>query len=153
MRTYATSRELENYLAKGVGKFTGLLGKRTMDFKDFVAKLEEIEKQYSNFPPENLWTKSGQQVLEQFNTFWAIAILVMTNEGLLSALTAERVEYLYENYDKVKALNIFDNIGFKEYLMQEDAFREYIMQEEDEAVQEESEPEQKYNNGNYIDLE
>ncbi len=152
MRTMTMS-EMENYLRKGKDNFIKILGNRPMEFMDFVDNLKEADKNLSNFPQDKLWTERGQQIVEKFNSFLAISILILCNDyffkqGNLIPLTKETVEFLYNNYDKERAFSIYDSSRMEFEMRQKKGQKDTPTQAENEQS-----VKQVYDNDNYTELE
>ena len=152
MRAYATMSEMEDYIKKGKDIFIKTLGGKTMTYKKFVENLDKAEERFHDFPHEKLGTKKGKQIVDDMCTYWSVEILILSTLFQNRPLSRESVEFMYNNYDKERALRYFDPKGYEVYMQEkEDKMKNNIADvPENNQPQPRREP---YDNGNYIDLE
>ncbi len=146
MRAYATMEEMENYIRRGKDNFIKIIGGKTMGYKKFIEKLDRASDRFFEFPHEKLGTKKGKQIVDDMCTYWAVSILVQSTLFANRPLSRDSVEFMYNNYDKERALRIFDSNGYKFYMQQKEGQKDTPTQAENEQIV-------KYDNDNYTELE
>ena len=151
MKAYATMNEMEDYIRKGKDNFIRLLGDKTIAYKKFVDKLDKVNKKFDEFPHEKLGTKKGKQIVDNLCTYWAVEILILSTLFQNRPISKNSIEFMYNNYDRERALSYFDKAGYEVYMKQKESQKAEEIK--DEQAKSKSEEKQVYDSDNYIDLE
>lgn len=156
MRTYVTMNEMEDYIKKGKDIFIKMIGNKTIEYTKFIDNFDKANKKFYNFPSEKLGTKRGKKVADDFRAYRSVEILILSTMFHNQPMNAYTIDFMYDNYDKERALRYFDSKGYDVYMKQKNEAQnsENITPKiENEQIKIQPESKQVYNNGNYIELE
>ena len=158
MRAYSTMSEMEYYLRTGKDNFIKMLGGKNIAYTKFIEDLDKANKKLSEFPHDKLDTRKGKKIVDNFCTYRSIEILILSTSfnNPPKPINKDSIEFMFNNYDRERALGYFDPKGYVEYMKQKEKKEkkeEALKVANVEVKESQKGEEKKYSSDNYIDLE